>query len=119
MEIEEQKKFLKKALIDSFVEESDAYKKTIKIINSDLNKSNINYQYTYDEFCVEFLNETLKNIDKIDIFGYDEFNQFYVNFWNFNLYNLRQMLNTKLTKLGHSFDEFYNKSEMKNKINEN
>ena len=102
METDEQKQFLKKALIDSFVNEHKAYKKTIEFINLDLTSSDIDYQYSYDEFCVDFLEQTLKNIDSIDIFNYDEFSQFYTNFWHFNLYNLQSMLSTKLNNLGYN-----------------
>jgi len=116
MQFEEQKIFLEKALIDSFVEEYESYKKTIEYINSDLTKSNINFQYTYDQFCVDFLNQTLSNIENIDIFGYDEFNNFYINFWNFNLNNLQSMLSTKLNELGYSYEDFYERSKLKDTI---
>lgn len=118
MEIEQRKKVLKTALINSFVDDYEAYKKTIEFINTDLIESNINFQYKYDEFCVDFLNETLKNIEDIDIFSFDEFNQFYINFWKFNLYNLQSMLTNKLEKLGYKYEDFYNNSNLKQKIDE-
>ena len=116
MEIEERKKIIKKALIDSFVNDSKAYKNTISFINSDFVNSNINFKYSYDEFCIEFLNQTLINLDDIDIFNYDEYDQFYNNFWKFNLYNLQCMLNTKLDTLGYKYDDYYNNSDIKQQI---
>lgn len=117
MELLERKKVIKVALTNSFVEDSKAYKHTIEFINKDLEKSNINFQYSYDEFCIEFLNETLINIEDIDIFTVDGYDQFYINFWQFNLYNLQCMLNKKLDELGYNFEEFYEKSIMKEKVN--
>ncbi len=117
MEIEERKKVLKTALINSFVEDYKAYKNTISFINQDLENSNIKFQYTYDDFCVEFLNQTLKNIENIDIFKEDKYNNFYINFWQFNLYNLQCMLNDKLNELGYKYEDFYESSSIKNKIN--
>jgi len=119
MDINEQKKFMETALIDSFVDEYDAYQKTIKYINSDLNKSNIDFQYSYDKFCVDFLNQTLKNLNNIDIFEFDEFDKFYINFWRFNLYNLQSMLNKKITELGYKYEDFSNKSIIINKLENN
>jgi hypothetical protein len=119
MEIEERKKFLETALINSFVEEYDAYKKTVNFINNDLSEYNINFQYTYDEFCISFLNETLKNAENSDIFSFNDFGQFYINFWKFNLYNLQCMLTTKLEELGYKYEDFYNKSNIKKRISDN
>ena len=65
MEVEDRKKVIKSSLTNSFVEDYDAYKKTIEFINKDLEKSKIGFQYEYDEFCVEFLNQTLVNIEDI------------------------------------------------------
>jgi len=116
MEIEERKKVLKTALINSFVDDYTAYKNTIDFINKDLSNSNIKYQYSYDEFCVEFLNETLTNLEDIDIFT-DKNNDFFINYWKFNLYNLQCMLNKKLCELGYKYEDFYKTSGIKQKIN--
>jgi len=117
MEIQERKNVLKKALTNSFVDDYISYKNTIDFINNDLLNSNINFQYSYDEFCVEFLNQTLKNIEDVDIFDNDKFDKFYAEFWKFNLYNLQCMLIEKLNELGYKYDEFYDKSKMKKTIN--
>ena len=118
MEIEERKKVIHDALITSFVDDYKAYKSTIKIVNKDLKKSKINFQYSYDQFCVDFLNQSLSNIQDFDIFKVSNFNQFYINFWQFNLYNLQCMLSRKLEELGYDFNEFYQNSEMKEKISD-
>jgi len=117
METKERKRIIKKALTNSFVDDYGAYKNTISFINRDLEKSNIDFQYSYDEFCVEFLNETLKNIEDIDIFTVEGYDQFYINFWQFNLYNLQCMLNKKLIKLGYNFEDFYENSIIREKVN--
>jgi len=118
MEIDEKKKVLKQALVNSFVEDSKAYKNTIEFINNDFFNSNINFKYTYDEFCVEFLNQTLLNIENIDIFNYSG-GQFFNNFFKFNIYNLQCMLSEKLYKLGYKYDDYYNNSDMKENLDEN
>lgn len=116
MEVNERKKIIKTALINSFVDDYKAYKTTIEFINKDLKKSDINFQYKYDDFCVDFLNETLTNIENIDIFTVEGYNQFYINFWQFNLYNLQSMLNKKLEGLGYNFEDYYKTSKIKEKV---
>lgn len=116
MEVEDRKKVIKTSLINSFVDDYSAYKNTITFINKDLQKSNINFQYNYDDFCVEFLNQTLKNIEDIDIFNADKYEDFYINFWQFNLYTLQCMLNKKLDDLGYKYEDFYENSNIKSKV---
>jgi hypothetical protein len=116
MEIEERKKVIADALITSFVDDRDAYKNTISFINKDLKKSKVKFQYKYDDFCKEFLNETLINIENIDIFQVKGYDQFYINFWQFNLYNLQCMLDKKLKELGYDYNKFYENSSIKQKV---
>ena len=94
MKAEEKKNILKTSLINSFVDDYNAYKSTIIFINKELKELNINYQYTYDEFCLEFLNKTLENIEFIDLQNIQS--DFFINFWKFNLYNIQSMLNKKI-----------------------
>jgi hypothetical protein len=107
MKVNERKKILESALIDSFVDDYKSYKNAVEYINNDLSKANINYQYSYDEFCVEFLNETLHNLEDVDILDSKKYNQFYSNFWSFNLYTLQSMLTHKLNKLGYKYEDLY------------
>ena len=116
MKLEERKRIIEDALTNSFVDDYRAYKNTMDIVNKDLKKSNIEYQYSYDEFCLDFLSESLLNIQDIDIFTADSFEAFYGNFWKFNLYNLQCMLNRKLEALGYNFNEFFKNSKMKDDI---
>lgn len=111
MRIYERKIVIKEALVNSFVEEHNAYKNTISFINKELYDNDIQYQYTYDEFCVDFLDQTLKEIENVDIFNYDEYESFYSNFWVFNLYNLKNMLSSKLDTLGYKYEDVYNKDK--------
>lgn len=119
MDVKLRKEILESALVKSFVEDYREYKNTIKFINNDFKKSDIKFQYSYDQFCVDFLNETLKNLETTDIFKYENFSDFYSNFWKFNLYNLKSMLSSKLTELGYEYEDFYKKSDIKKKINKN
>lgn len=113
MEAKERKIKMRNALINSFVEDYKSYKNTVKAINKDLKKSKIDYKYSYDEFCIDFLNQTLETIEVVDIFDSAEFSQFYVNFWQFNLYNLQCMIDKKLTQIGYKFEDFYSNSVIK------
>jgi len=107
MKVDDRKIVLREALVNSFVEDYKSYKNAVEYINSDLLNANIDFQYTYDEFCIDFLNETLNNLDKVDIFDAEKYNQFYSNFWNFNLITLQGMLNNKLNKLGYKYEDLY------------
>ena len=118
MKIEKRKRVLKTALVNSFVDDYKAYKKTIEFINQDLINLKVNFQYSYDQFCIDFLDQTMKNVEDIDIFKVNEYNQFYIKFWQFNLYTLHCMLSKKFEELGYEYSEFYNKSNMKQKIND-
>jgi len=120
MGIDNQKEILKYALINSFVDDYNAYKKTIDFINEDLKKMNINFEYGYDQFCIDFLNQTLKNAEGINVFDSNNsnFDKFYSNFWKFNLYNLQCMLTKKLNEFGYEYEDFYNNSQIKKQISE-
>lgn len=96
MEIDERKKELKTALINAFLDEKKTYKKTIRLINKDFKKANIDYKYTYDEFCGDFLKQSLESVETIDIFAELQLDKFLINLWEFNLYNLNEMINKKL-----------------------
>jgi hypothetical protein len=107
MKVNERKKVLKSALVNSFVDDYKSYKNAVEYINTDLSNAHIDFQYTYDEFCIDFLDETLKNLDKVDIFDAEKYNQFYSNFWSFNLHTLQSMLTHKLKKLGYKYEDLY------------
>ena len=107
MEIKDKKNTIKESLIESFVNDHNTYKNTISFINKDLSDANINFQYTYDEFCIDFLNESLLGIENNDIFMYENFIDFYSNFFEFNLMILQNMLSKKLKKLGYNFEDVY------------
>ena len=104
--VEERKKILTQALNQSFVDDYNAYKSIIDNINSDLKELNIDYQWTYDEFCVEFLNESMKKLEEIDIFRSTNFQDFYRNFWDFNLIVVRDIIMNKFNELGYDYKEF-------------
>jgi hypothetical protein len=96
MDISNKKELLKSALIQSFVDSHDIYMNAINFINSDLELYNINFKYTYDNFCIDFLNYALSNIEKNDIFNETNIDNFYYKFCQFNLKIFEDMLNEKI-----------------------
>ena len=63
-DIEERKKDLKEKLeVDLYVDRYSTFKESVELINQALETFNVNYQYLYNEFCVEFTNECLKYLD--------------------------------------------------------
>lgn len=109
MEVKNRQELLKKALIESFVDEYKIYRKTLDSINKYFNDYNIDFQYTYDDFCSEFLNHSMKNIEHIDIFSIEQYNQFYLRLLQFNLYILQVMLTDKIEKLGYDINTISNR----------
>ena len=65
-------------------------------------------EWTYDEFCVSFLNESLNKLEQIDIFQSTSFEDFYKNFWNFNLVVVRSIIIDKCKELGYDYKKFEN-----------
>jgi hypothetical protein len=110
MDLEERKNLLKTALTMSFVDNHKDYKSTILLLNKDLKKMKIDFKYTYDQFCIELLNQSLNAVENVDIFDADSYEQFFENFWKFNFYNLQCIINKKLDELGINRDVFYKKS---------
>jgi ATP-dependent exoDNAse (exonuclease V) beta subunit len=110
MELEERKNLLKTALTMSFVDNHKDYKSTISLLNKDLKKMKINFKYTYDQFCIELLNQSLDTVENVDIFDADSYEHFFENFWKFNFYNLQCIINKKLDDIGFDRDDFYKKS---------
>lgn len=116
MKLEEKRNILKNALIESFVNDYEQYKKTIDNINHDLIELKLDFQYKYDDFCAEFLDQSLNSIESIDIFDYVENSQFQQHFFKFSLYNLRCMLDKKFNELGFDYKKMLSEE---NNINYN
>lgn len=70
-EIERKKENIKKKLeTELYVERYDTFKKSVEFLNKSLESFGINYQYTYDNFCVDFTNECMdfiENYPEIDL----------------------------------------------------
>jgi len=63
--IEERKKEFKERITNElFVERYDSFKESISLINLALSNYNINYQYTYDQFCSDYIDECIDYMDK-------------------------------------------------------
>lgn len=62
--IEDRKSELELKLNTLFVESYDTLKEAVNLINMSFDAMNINYKYTYDEFCKDFANEMLEYQDK-------------------------------------------------------
>jgi len=64
-DVESKKKELKERLeSDLYVDRYSSFRESVELINKALESFNINYQYTYNEFCSDFTNECLKYIDE-------------------------------------------------------
>jgi hypothetical protein len=62
--VEKKKKDLREKLENElYVDRYDTFKESVELLNAALKSFNINYQYSYDEFCVDFTNQCLKYID--------------------------------------------------------
>lgn len=65
MDVEKQKREIKLKLENElYVDRYDSFKESVFLINEALKSFNINYQYSYDEFCADFTQECLKYIDE-------------------------------------------------------
>jgi hypothetical protein len=49
---------------DLYVDRYSTFKESVALINQALTSFNINYQYTYNEFCSDFTNECLNYIEQ-------------------------------------------------------
>ena len=103
---EENKKLLLQSLTQSFVDDYLVYKNMVERINNDFDTLELDYQWTYDEFCVNFLNESMKKLEEINIFKFLNFEDFSKNFWKFNLIVIRTIIINKFDELGYNYDEF-------------
>lgn len=64
-EFEERKKEFKERIeTELFVERYDTFKESVVLINEALKMLKINYQYSYDEFCSEYVEQCLLYMDK-------------------------------------------------------
>lgn len=101
---------MKRALISSFVEDSINYKNVISTLNNELKEFKIDSKYTYDVFCIEFLNQSLDNLDNTDLFDVEKYDQLQENFKNFNLYNIQCVIDKKLDEVGLDREIFHKES---------
>jgi len=105
MKVEERKDLLLQSLKQSFVDDYDVYKNIVEQINSDFEKLELGYRWTYDEFCVNFLNVSIQKLEEIDIFRYPNFSEFVKNFWKFNLIIIRTVIINKFEELGYDYEK--------------
>jgi hypothetical protein len=104
--------FMERILIYTFAECSNDYKRIVLLLNKDLKKFKIDFKYTYDAFCIEYLNQFLDNFDNTDIFDYAKQDQFDENYRKFHLYNIQCMIDKMLDKVGLDREIFYKKSSL-------
>jgi len=63
-DIESKKEKFKDRLINElFVERHSTFKESVELINMALSEFKINYQYSYDDFCTDYLKECLNYMD--------------------------------------------------------
>lgn len=64
-ELEEKKREFKERIeIELFVERYDTFKESVVLINEALKIIKIDYQFTYNEFCSEYIEECMNYMDK-------------------------------------------------------
>jgi hypothetical protein len=104
--VNDRKKLLSQALNQSFVDDYNAYRNIVDNINADFKLLLIDYEWSYNDFCVDFLNESISKLDKIDIFKYSTFEDFYSNFWNFNIIVINDIIMNKFQSLGYDYSKY-------------
>lgn len=114
--IEDRKKLLSTALNQSFVDDYSAYRNIVNNINDDFKTLSIDYEWTYDEFCVKFLDESMAKLEESDIFKFTNFKDFYSNFWNFNLVVIREIIINKFEELDYDYSKYESLINSKNYI---
>jgi len=103
MDVDVRKKLLLESLKQSFVDDYDVYKNIIKQINNNFDELKLDYQWTYDNFCIEFINMSMEKLEKIDIFRYPNFNKFVSNFWKFNMIIIKTIIINKFEELEYDY----------------
>lgn len=115
MAVQENKQLFLSALNQSFVDDYKVYKGIVGNINEDFKKYEINYEWSYDDFCINFLDETMKKLEKVDIFKHvNSFEDFYHNFWKFNLDVVRTIIINKIVELGYNHEKMISESYLIN-----
>jgi len=57
------KEFKDRLTNELFIERYDSFKESIILINMALESFRIDYQYTYDQFCIDYTNECMEYMD--------------------------------------------------------
>jgi len=91
MELDKRKRIIKNILTNSFVNDYHGNKKVVAKFNGRLRKLNIPVNYSYDAFCIEFLNSALKSADHRDFFIAVSFDEFYGKLSKFNRILIKDM----------------------------
>lgn len=105
---EERKKLLTIVLNKSFVDDYGAYKSIVVNINKDFKRLEIDYEFNYDQFCISFLNKSLNEFEEANIFKHKNFKDFYTNFWNFNIFVIKNIIMDKFDELGYDYSKYKN-----------
>jgi len=109
MDIKNNKELLHDALNQAFVDDYNSFNNIVIKINKDMKVLEIDYQWSYNDFCVEFLDESMKKIEQVDIFNYNSFDDFNRNFWKFNLIVVRTIIANKFDELGYDYESYINR----------
>jgi len=91
MNIERRKKIIVSILINCFVDDYAANKKIVDKLNQDMKNAQIPYNYTYDDFCIDFLKSTMATIQYSNLFNLQSYDTFVKNLSNFNKKTIQSM----------------------------
>lgn len=92
----ERKSIIANAYTKSFVEEYAGFKKIMDEINLNLQRSDIPFVYSYDDFCLELLSRSLAALERNDIFSATSLAEFIKNYRLFKHNAIQSMVIGKL-----------------------
>ena len=108
MEINEKIKVFVSVYTDMFVDGHSYFKEIISLANVDFKFGNIPYQYTYDEFCKEYLMEIENNPYRFEVFAGTNRSQFMTIFANISFDICEDLIRNKVISLGYDWSKFKN-----------
>ena len=89
-----------------FVDQHVYLTEIVNLVNAEFRNGNIPYQYTYDEFCCDFLKEIELNPDKFEVFRSTNELQFSKLFAYLSFSICEDLMRKKIISLGFDWNKF-------------